>query len=248
MRVSALIPRYPEPETYVGRTHYCPGCGHGTLHKLLGEVIDELGIRKRVILVEPVGCSVLALRYLKVDGIQGAHGRAPAIATAIKRLRPEAIVITYQGDGDLAAIGTNEIIHAANRGEMFTVIFVNNAVYGMTGGQMAPTTLIGQRSTTSPTGRATEYFGYPLRVCELLNTLEAPVYLERVSLHDVEHITKTRAAIKKALLNQIEGRGFSLVEVLSNCPTNWKMTPEESWRFVKEEMTKVFPLRVFRDR
>jgi pyruvate/2-oxoacid:ferredoxin oxidoreductase beta subunit len=190
----------------------------------------------------------LALRYLKVDGIQGPHGRAPAIATAIKRLRPEAIVITYQGDGDLAAIGTNEIIHAANRGEMFTVIFVNNAVYGMTGGQMAPTTLVGQRSTTTPTGRATEYFGYPLRVCELLNTLEAPVYLERVSLHDVEHIAKTRAAIKKALLNQIEGRGFSLVEVLSNCPTNWKMTPEESWRFVKEEMTKVFPLGVFRDR
>ena len=248
MRVSALIPKYPEPETYMGHTHYCPGCGHATLHKLLGEVVDELGIRKRVIMIEPVGCSVLALKYLKFDGIQGPHGRAPAIATAVKRLRPESIVITYQGDGDLAAIGTNEIIHAANRGELFTVVFVNNAVYGMTGGQMAPTTLLGQKSTTTPTGRFAEFCGYPLRVCELLNTLDSPVYLERVSLFDVEHILKTRAALKKALLNQIEGRGFSLVEVLSNCPTNWKMTPEESWEFVKNEMTKVFPLGVFRDK
>ncbi|HDD43439.1 MAG TPA: 2-oxoglutarate oxidoreductase [Candidatus Desulfofervidus auxilii] len=248
MRVSALIPKYPEPETYLGRTHYCPGCGHGILHKILGEVIDELGIRKKVILIEPIGCSVLALNYLKVDGIQGPHGRAPAIATAVKRLRPENIVITYQGDGDLAAIGTNEILHAANRGELFTVIFINNAVYGMTGGQMAPTTLIGQKSTTTPTGRKVEYTGYPLRICELLNTLEAPVYLERVSLHDVEHILQTKAAIKKALLKQIEKRGFSLVEVLSNCPTNWKMSPEESWEFVKNEMVKIFPLGVFRDK
>ncbi len=248
MRVSALIPKYPEPETYVGRTHYCPGCGHATLHKILGEVIDELGIRKKVILVEPVGCSVLALRYLKVDGIQGPHGRAPAIATAVKRLKPEKIVLTYQGDGDLAAIGTNEILHAANRGELFSVIFVNNAVYGMTGGQMAPTTLIGQKSTTTPTGRMIEYAGYPLRICELLNTLDAPVYLERVSLYDVEQIARARAALKKAITNQIEKKGFSLVEVLSNCPTNWKMTPEESWRFVKEEMTKIFPLGIFRDR
>jgi pyruvate/2-oxoacid:ferredoxin oxidoreductase beta subunit len=248
MRVSALIPKYPEPETYLGRTHYCPGCGHSTLHKILGEVIDELQIRKKTIFIEPVGCSVLALNYLKLDGIQGPHGRAPAIATAVKRLRPESMVITYQGDGDLAAIGTNEILHAANRGEIFTVIFINNAVYGMTGGQMAPTTLLGQKSTTTPTGRMAEYSGYPLRICELLNTLDAPVYLERVSLFDLEHIFQARTAIKKALANQIEKRGFSLVEVLSNCPTNWKMTPEKSWEFVKKEMTKVFPLGVFRDK
>jgi len=248
MRVSALIPKYPEPQAYLGRTHYCPGCGHSTLHKILGEIIDKLGIRKKVILIEPIGCSVIALNYLKVDGIQGPHGRAPAIATAVKRLRPQNIVITYQGDGDLAAIGTNEIIHAANRGEMFTTIFVNNAVYGMTGGQMAPTTLLGQKSTTTPGGRVAEYCGYPLRVCELLNTLDAPVYLERVSLFDLEHISRTKAAIRKALINQIEKRGFSLVEVLSNCPTNWKMSPQQSWNFVKQEMTKAFPLGVFRDK
>ena len=229
-------------------THYCPGCGHGIIHRLVAEAIDELGVREKTVSVAPVGCSVLLYFYINTDSIEAAHGRAPAVATGIKRARPDLVVFTYQGDGDLASIGTNEILHAANRGENFTTIFVNNAIYGMTGGQMAPTTLVGQRTETTPRGRSVENEGYPVKMCELLNTLEAPVFLERCSVHDVKHIRKAKKAIYKAFENQVEGRGFSLVEVLSMCPTNWRKTPRESCRFVEEEMAKVFPLGNFRDR
>jgi 2-oxoisovalerate ferredoxin oxidoreductase beta subunit len=229
-------------------THYCPGCGHGNLHKFVAEAIDELGIRDRTILVSPVGCSVFAYYYFDVGNVQAAHGRAPAVATGLRRVLPEAIVMAYQGDGDLAAIGGDEILHAANRGENITVFFVNNAIYGMTGGQMAPTTLLGQKTTTSPLGRAMSREGGPLHVAELLATLEAPVYIERTALGDNAHNAKTLKAVKKALRNQVEGRGFSFVEVLSMCPTGWHMTPVQSTHWVLEEMTQVFPLGVLRDR
>jgi 2-oxoisovalerate ferredoxin oxidoreductase beta subunit len=228
-------------------THYCPGCGHGNLHKYIAEAVDDLGIADRTIFVNPVGCSVFAYYYLDVGHVQSPHGRAPAVATAIKRARPDSIVIAYQGDGDLAAIGGNEILQAANRGENITVIFVNNAIYGMTGGQMAPTSLLGQVTTTSPFGRAASQEGYPMRVCELLGSLDAPAHLERTALGDAKHDLATRKAVRKAIQNQVEGKGFSLVEVLSPCPTGWKQIPKESAKFVLETMTRTFPLGVVRD-
>src|SRR5579859_5772751 len=214
------------------QTHYCPGCGHGIMHKLVAQAIDELGIQDRTILVSPVGCSVFAYYYFDVGNIQGAHGRAPAVATAVKRSRPGSIVISYQGDGDLSAIGSAEILHAANRGENITVIFINNAIYGMTGGQMAPTTLLGQKSTTTPFGRSVANEGYPLRMSELLATLDAPVYIERVGLGDNKQIAQAARAIKKAVENQVQGLGFSLIEVLSPCPTIWKMSAVDAQKWV----------------
>jgi 2-oxoisovalerate ferredoxin oxidoreductase beta subunit len=228
-------------------THYCPGCGHGNVHKYIAEAIDEFGIQDRTILISPVGCAVFAYYYFDVGNIQAAHGRAPAVATAVKRARPESIVISYQGDGDLAAIGGNEILHAANRGENITVFFINNAIYGMTGGQMAPTTLPGQITTTTPTGRAPEREGFPLRVSELLATLEGPTYIERVALFDNKSRMRARKAIRKAIQTQIEGRGFSLVEILSPCPTGWGMTPAEACEWIQREMLRYFPVGVFKD-
>lgn len=228
-------------------THYCPGCGHGIIHKMLAQAIDELGIQDRTVLISPVGCSVFAYYYFDVGNVQAAHGRAPAVATAVKRSRPGSIVISYQGDGDLSAIGSAEILHAANRGESMTVIFVNNAIYSMTGGQMAPTTLMGQTSTTSPQGRSA-HEGYPLHVSELLATLEAPVYIERVGLGDNKQVAQAARAVRRALENQVRGLGFSLVEILSPCPTIWKMTPVESQHWVRDTMEKTFALGVLRDR
>jgi 2-oxoisovalerate ferredoxin oxidoreductase beta subunit len=230
------------------QTHYCPGCGHGVAHKLVAEAIQELGLQDRTIFVSPVGCSVFAYYYFDVGNVQVAHGRAPASATGIKRAHPDKIVVSYQGDGDLAAIGTAEIVHAANRGERITCFFVNNAIYGMTGGQMAPTTLVGQKSTTSPWGRRPANEGFPLHVCELLSTLEAPVYIERVALSDNKNIMKARRAIRKALENQRDGIGFSFVEILSPCPTIWGKDPVEARKWVGEKMIPIFPLNVFRDR
>ncbi len=229
-------------------THYCPGCGHGNVHKFMAEALEDFGVIDQSIIISPVGCSVFAYYYFDTGNIQAAHGRAAAVATGIKRAHPHSLVISYQGDGDLAAIGTAELIHSANRGENITVIFVNNAIYGMTGGQMAPTTLIGQKTTTSPRGREYENEGNPIRVCELLNSLDAPVYLERVSLHDVKHRAKARMAVRKAIKIQMEGKGYSLVEVLSACPSGWKMDPVDSLKWIEEEMVKVFPLGVVRDR
>jgi 2-oxoisovalerate ferredoxin oxidoreductase beta subunit len=230
------------------QTHYCPGCGHGVAHKLVAETIQDLGLQDRSIFVSPVGCSVFAYYYFDVGNVQVAHGRAPAAATAIKRAHPDKIIISYQGDGDLAAIGTAEIVHAANRGEKITCFFVNNAIYGMTGGQMAPTTLVGQKSTTSPWGRRPVNEGFPLHVCELLATLEAPVYIERVALSDNKNIMKARRAVRKALENQVNGAGFSFVEILSPCPTIWGKDPVDARRWVAEKMIPIFPLNVFRDR
>ena len=230
------------------QTHYCPGCGHGVAHKLIAEAIQELGLQDRTIFVSPVGCSVFAYYYFDVGNVQAAHGRAPACATAIKRTCPDKIVISYQGDGDLAAIGTAEIVHAANRGEKITVFFVNNAIYGMTGGQMAPTTLVGQKSTTSPWGRRPGNEGYPLHMSELLSTLEAPVYVERVALCDNKNIMKARRAVRKALENQKDGVGFSFVEILSPCPTIWGKDPVDARRWVMEKLVPTFPLNLFRDR
>ena len=230
------------------QTHYCPGCGHGVVHKLIAEALADMGVQDRTIFVSPVGCSVFAYYYFDTGNVQAAHGRAPAVATAVKRANPQSIVISYQGDGDLAAIGTAEIIHAANRGEKISVFFVNNAIYGMTGGQMAPTTLVGQESTTSPWGRRPTNEGYPVHVAELLSTLEAPVYVERVALNDNKNIMKARKAVRKALELQRDGAGFTFVEILSPCPTIWKMTPQESRKWIEEKMLKVFPLGVYRDR
>jgi len=230
------------------QTHYCPGCGHGVVHKLIAEAIADMGVQDRTILVTPVGCSVFAYYYFDMGNVQAAHGRAPAVATAVKRSNPESIVIGYQGDGDLAAIGTAEIVHAANRGEKITIFFVNNAIYGITGGQLAPTTLVGQFSTTSPWGRRPSNEGYPLRMAELLATLEAPVYIERVALCDNKNIMKARKAVRKALELQRDGAGFSFIEILSPCPTIWKMTPQEARKWIEEKMLAVFPLGVFRDR
>jgi len=229
-------------------THYCPGCGHGVIHKLIAEAIDDFGIQERTIIISPVGCSVFAYYYFDCGNVQAAHGRAPAVGTGLKRALPNSIVISYQGDGDLAGIGGNNILQAANRGEQITVIFVNNAIYGMTGSQMAPTTLIGQRTTTTPLGRSVKNEGYPLRISELLATLEAPVYIERVAITDAKHVMQARKAIRKAIQNQIEGKGFSLVEVLSPCPTGWGMTPSEAKKWVTEEMAKYFKLGVYKDR
>jgi len=229
------------------QTHYCPGCGHGILHKLIAEALDDFGIRDRTIMISPVGCSVFAYYYFRCGNIQVAHGRAPAVATGIKRVLPRSIVISYQGDGDLAAIGGNNILQAANRGERITVFFVNNAIYGMTGGQMAPTTLVGQKTTTTPFGRRLEHEGSPLRVSELLASLEAPVYIERVALTTAKNIARAKKAVRKALKVQMDNLGFSLVEVLSACPSGWKMSPVDSIRWIDEVMTQYFPLGVFRD-
>ncbi|MGO9515417.1 MAG: 2-oxoacid:acceptor oxidoreductase family protein [Candidatus Korobacteraceae bacterium] len=230
------------------QTHYCPGCGHGVVHKLIAEALQELGLQDKTIFVSPVGCSVFAYYYFDVGNVQAAHGRAPAVATGVKRSCPDKIVISYQGDGDLAAIGTAEIVHAANRGEKIAVFFVNNGIYGMTGGQMAPTTLVGQKSTTSPFGRRPANEGFPFHMSELLATLEAPAYIERVSISDNKNIMKARRAIRKALEIQRDGAGFSFVEILSPCPTIWGKDPVEARRWVLDKMTPVFPLNVFRDR
>jgi 2-oxoisovalerate ferredoxin oxidoreductase beta subunit len=230
------------------QTHYCPGCGHGVVHKLIAEALDDLGLQDSSILVSPVGCSVFAYYYFDVGNVQVAHGRAPAAATAIKRSHPGKIVISYQGDGDLAAIGTAEIIHAANRGEKITVFFVNNAIYGMTGGQMAPTTLVGQKSTTSPWGRRPANEGFPLHMAELISGLEAPVYVERVALSDNKNIMKARKAARRALEIQRDGIGFSFVEILSPCPTIWAKDPVEARKWVAEKMIPNFPLNVFKDK
>jgi len=230
------------------QTHYCPGCGHGVAHKLIAEALQELGLQDKTIFVSPVGCSVFAYYYFDVGNVQVAHGRAPACATAIKRSCPDKVVISYQGDGDLAAIGTAEIVHAANRGEKITVFFVNNGIYGMTGGQMAPTTLVGQKSTTSPWGRRPGNEGFPLHMAELLATLEAPAYIERVALSDNKNIMRARRAIRKALEIQRDGTGFSFVEILSPCPTIWGRDPVDARHWVLDKMTPTFPLNVFRDR
>ena len=247
-RSKAFYERFDRKNELQHQTHYCPGCGHGTVHKLLAAAIEDLGIKDRTILIAPVGCSVFTYYYFDVGNVQAAHGRAPAVATAIKRSRPESIVISYQGDGDLAAIGSAEILHAANRGEHISVIFVNNAIYSMTGGQFAPTSLLGQKSTTTPLGRCAATEGYPLHVSELLATLEAPVYIERVGLGDNRQIMQAARAVRRAVENQVRGLGFSLVEILSPCPTIWKMTPVEAQHWVRDVMEKTFPLGVFRDR
>jgi 2-oxoglutarate ferredoxin oxidoreductase subunit beta len=223
-------------------THYCPGCGHGIAHRLIAEVVDELGIRENVIAVAPVGCAVIAYDYWYFDCSEAAHGRALAVATAIKRLRPQNIVFTYQGDGDLAAIGTNETIHAANRGENLTVVFINNAIYGMTGGQMAPTTLLTQKTATTPLGRDAALHGHPLKISELLAQLAAVRYVERVTLYSPQEVHKAKRAVKQAFQNQIDGLGFSLVEILSPCPTYWGMPAHQAMEWIKEVMTQTFPL------
>ena len=227
--------------------HYCPGCTHGIIHRLVAEALDELGIGDKAVGVAPVGCAVFAYDYFNCDMMEAAHGRAPAVATGIKRVLPDRAVFTYQGDGDLASIGTAEIVHAATRGEKITVIFVNNAIYGMTGGQMAPTTLPGQVTTTSPYGRDVSHCGYPVRVSEMLATLNGPAYIERVSVHDVPHIKKAKAAIIKAFQLQMEGRGCTQVEVLSTCPTNWGKTPKEAFEWLKSDMLPTYPLGVYKD-
>ena len=246
-RAKSFYPRFERKDELQHQTHYCPGCGHGIVHKMLARAIDELGIQDRTILVGPVGCSVFTYHYFDVGNVQAAHGRAPAVATAMKRSRPESIVVSYQGDGDLSAIGTAEILHAANRGENITVIFINNAIYSMTGGQAAPTTLLGQKSTTTPEGRRALGEGYPLHESELLATLEAPVYIERVGLGDNKQIAQAGRAIRRAVENQVRGLGFSLVEVLAPCPTIWKMSPVDAQHWVRDVMEKTFPLGVLRD-
>ncbi|MBM3286385.1 MAG: 2-ketoisovalerate ferredoxin oxidoreductase [Candidatus Eisenbacteria bacterium] len=229
-------------------THYCPGCGHGNIHKLIAEAIDDFGIQDRTIFVWPVGCSVFGYYYYKCGNVQVAHGRAPAVASAIRRAHTDAIVLVYQGDGDLGAIGGNEIVHAANRGENITVFFINNAIYGMTGGQMAPTTLIGMKTTTTPYGRTAANEGSPIRIAELLAALEGPVYLERVALTDAKHMNRARNAVRKAIQTQIQGKGFSLVEALAPCPTGWKINPVESRGWIHSELEPHFKLGVLRDK
>ncbi|GAB6085382.1 thiamine pyrophosphate-dependent enzyme [Alkaliphilus crotonatoxidans] len=226
--------------------HYCPGCTHGIIHRLVAEVLEELGVLGKAIGVAPVGCSVLAYDYFNCDMHEAAHGRAPAVATGIKRVLPDNVVFTYQGDGDLASIGTAEIIHAAHRGEKITTIFVNNAIYGMTGGQMAPTTLIGQKATTAPQGRSAAHSGMPLRMSEMLATIDGAVFVERVTVHNVPGIRKAKKAIRKAFEVQLEGKGFGIVEVLSTCPTNWGLTPVESLKWLEENMIPYYPLGNFR--
>ena len=226
-------------------TSYCPGCTHGISHRLIMEVLDEMGKLGDTIGVAPIGCSVQAHKFMNVDMCESAHGRAPAVATGIRRVHPNKLIFTYQGDGDLASIGTSEVIHAAARGETFTTFFINNGIYGMTGGQMAPTTLIGQKTTTSPAGRAKELTGSPMRVCELVATLDGAVYVERVALNTPANINKAKKAIKRAFEVQQQGLGFSLVEFLSTCPTNWGVTPADAMKWVSEKMIPYFPLGAF---
>ena len=226
--------------------HYCPGCTHGIIHRLVAEAIDDLHVREKTIGVAPVGCAVMAYNYFNCDFQEAAHGRAPAVGTGIKRVLPDHVVFCYQGDGDLASIGTAEIVHAANRGEKITVIFINNAIYGMTGGQMAPTTLPGQKTTTCPQGRDVNTMGHPIKMTELLNTLEGPAYLARVSVHNPQHVMKAKEAIRKAFEVQITGQGFAMVEVLSSCPTNWGMAPQEALKWLEANMIPQYPLGVVR--
>ena len=228
--------------------HYCPGCTHGIIHRLVAEAIDELGIEGNTIGVAPVGCAVFAYNYFACDMVEAAHGRAPAVATGLKRSEPGNIIFTYQGDGDLASIGMAETVHAAARNENITVIFVNNAIYGMTGGQMAPTSLPGQVTQTSPYGRDVKTVGYPVRVCEMLSELEGPSYIERVAVNDVKNVKNAKKAIKKAFQNQVEGKGFSLIEVVSTCPTNWGMTPQKALEWLKENMLAYYPLGGYKDK
>ena len=227
--------------------HYCPGCTHGIIHRLVAEVLEELGVGETAIGIAPVGCAVFAYNYFNCDMMEAAHGRAPACATGAKRVHPDKVVFTYQGDGDLASIGAAEIVHAAARGEKITTIFVNNAIYGMTGGQMAPTSLPGQITTTSPYGRDTAHCGFPVKMSEMLSQLNGPAYIERVSVHDVPHVIAAKKAIKKAFEAQIEGKGFSMVEVLSTCPTNWGFTPQEALKWLEENMIPQFPLGVYKE-
>lgn len=243
-----MITVFERPQSLkANRTHYCPGCTHGIIHRLVAEVLDELGVRENTIGVASVGCSVLIHNYIDVDFVAAAHGRAPAAATGVKRVQPDKTVFSYSGDGDLAAIGTAEIIHAAARGEKFTAVFVNNAIYGMTGGQMAPTTLVGQESTTSPAGRNAQNQGYPIRMTEMLATLDGAAYIARVSVHNPNEVVKAKKAIKKAFETQLEGKGFALVEVLSACPTNWGMTPIDALHWLEEKMIPYYPLGVKKD-
>ena len=242
-----IVAKRPHALTEVP-THYCPGCTHGIIHRLVAEAIDTLGIEGRTIGVAPVGCSVLAYNYFTCDMIEAAHGRAPAVATGLKRAEPGNIIFSYQGDGDLASIGMAETVHAAARNENITVIFVNNAIYGMTGGQMAPTSLPGQVTQTSPYGRDVTQCGYPIRVCEMLAQLEGPEYLTRVAVNSVKNVNTAKKAIEKAFRNQVEGKGFSLVEVLSGCPTNWGMTPQAALKWIDDAMIPYYPLGVYKDR
>ena len=233
---------YPE-----AKTHYCPGCTHGVIHRLICESLEELDIQDRVIGVSPVGCAVVMHEYLALDFVEAPHGRAPALATGMKAVRPDKIIFTYQGDGDLASIGLGEIIHAMNRSLPITTVFVNNAVYGMTGGQMAPTTLLGQKTTTSPEGRSVEVSGHPMRVSEMLATLAGPMYIERVGVSNPKDIVNAKKAILKSFKNQVEGKGVSFVEVLSTCPTNWGMRAAEACRWLEENMIPYYPFGVFKD-
>lgn len=239
---------YTRPKTLKeAHFHYCPGCGHGIINRLLMEVVDEMDLREKAICVAPAGCGMLLYNYFDIDTLESAHGRGAAVATGIKRVRPENLVFSYQGDGDLAAIGTAEGFHAANRGEPISVIFVNNGVYGMTGGQMAPTTLTDQVTTTTPLGRDPILAGHPVRICEVFSMLDGTVYLERVTVNSPATVIKAKKAIKKAFQCQLDGKGFSLVEILSPCPTNWKMGPVEACRWIDEVMTKQFPLGVVKE-
>ena len=228
--------------------HYCPGCTHGIIHRLVAEAIDELGIEGKTVGVAPVGCAVMAYDYFACDMVEAAHGRAPAVATGLKRAMPENIIFTYQGDGDLASIGMAETVHAATRNENITIIFVNNAIYGMTGGQMAPTSLPGQVTQTSPYGRDVNTAGYPIKVSEMLSALDAPYYIERVAVNNVKNVRNAKKAILKAFKNQVEGKGFSLIEIVSTCPTNWGMTPAKALEWVDTNMIPYYPLGVYKDR
>ena len=228
--------------------HYCPGCTHGIVHRLVAEVLDELGVEGKTVGVAPVGCSVMAYNYFNCDMVEAAHGRAPAVATGLKRAMPDRVIFTYQGDGDLASIGTAETVHAAARNENITIIFINNAIYGMTGGQMAPTSLPGQVTQTSPYGRDTAHCGFPVKVSEMLSTLDGAGYIERVAVNNVKNVKNAKKAIKKAFQNQIEGKGFSLVEVVSACPTNWGMTPKQALEWIESDMLPYYPIGVYKDR
>jgi 2-oxoglutarate ferredoxin oxidoreductase subunit beta len=244
-KVETLVYTKPDSLTSVV-THYCPGCTHGTAHRLIAEVIDEMGMREETIGVAPVGCAVFAYNYFNMDFAQAAHGRAPAMATGLKRVNPDRLVFTYQGDGDLVSIGAAEILHTAGRGEDITVIFINNAIYGMTGGQMAPTTLPGQRTTSTPMGRDVELHGFPIRMCEILSQLDGAAYVVRRSLHNVPSIRKAKKAIRQAFEVQRQGLGFSMVELLSNCPTNWGMSVADSLKWIEEHMLPAYPLGDFK--
>lgn len=247
-RPSGIYPEFPRKGGAAPTaTHYCPGCGHGILHKLIGEAMEDLEIQDRSVMISPVGCAVFAYYYFDCGNLQVAHGRAPAVGTGMSRAQDNAVVISYQGDGDLASIGLNETMQAANRGEKMAVFFVNNTVYGMTGGQMAPTTLIGEKTVTCPDGRDPRFAGYPMHMCELLDNLKAPVFIERVSISDISHIRKAKKAVRRALEVQKEGKGYAFVEVLSTCPTNLRQNSEQSTEFVNEMMEKEFPLKNFRD-